>query len=145
MSSKYESFWTNSSYAVVGHSAKETFPKITYNELKKRGKRVFAIDPSADTIEGDKAYPDFAALPEKVEAAVIETPRDETKDWVARAADAGIQNVWIHMGCETAEALATAKEKGLNVLSGTCAVMYLIPGFSVHSIHKWINKLLGKY
>lgn len=145
MPSDYESFWTGSSYAVVGHSAKEGFPKITYRELKKAGKKVFAVDTSTDTVEGDKAHPDLASLPEKVEAVVIEVPREETRDWVAKAADAGIENVWIHMGCDTPEALDLAREKGLNVCHGTCAVMYVIPGFSLHSIHKWINKMLGKY
>ncbi len=145
MPSEYELFWTSPSYAVVGHSAKGDFPKITYRELKKLGKEVFAVDPGADTVEGDKVYPDLASLPEKVEAVIIETLKEETRDWVAKAAEAGIRNVWIHMGCETPEALELAREKGLNVRHGTCAVMYLIPGFSFHSIHKWISKLLGKY
>ena len=145
MPSAYENFWTSRSYAIVGNSAKQDFPKITYKELKNAGKTVFAVDPDAGQIEGDKVYDDFASLPEKVEAAVIETPREETKDWVMKAADAGIKNIWIHMGCDTPEALEAAREKNLNVLHGTCAVMYLVPGFSYHSIHKWINKLLGKY
>lgn len=145
MASIFEKFWNHPSYAVVGHSAKEPFPKITYKELKKSGKKVFAVDPSASVVEGDKTYPDLASLPEKVEAVVLETPKEETKDWVARAADAGIRNVWIHMGCDTPEALDLAKKRGLNVCSGTCAVMYVIPGFSFHSIHKWISKLLRKY
>jgi predicted CoA-binding protein len=145
MPSAYENFWTESSYAVVGHSAKEPFPRITYRELKKSGKKVFAVDPSADVIEGDKAYSDLPSLPEPVEAIVIETPKEETRDWIAQAAEVGIKNVWIHMGCDTPEALDLAREKELNVCHGTCAVMYLVPGFSVHSIHKWINKLFGKY
>jgi predicted CoA-binding protein len=145
MPTKYEEFWTNKSFAFVGHSAKRGFPKLSYRELKQQGKKVFAVDPSVDQIEGDKTYPDLNALPEKVEAVVLELPRGETKDWVQKAADAGIQNVWIHMTRETPEAVALAKERGLNVLTGTCAVMYAKPGFSLHSLHKWLNKLLGKY
>jgi hypothetical protein len=38
-----------------------------------------------------------------------------------------------------------AKERGLNVQTGTCAVMHLKPGVSYHSLHKWINQALGKY
>jgi predicted CoA-binding protein len=143
--SAYENFWAKASYAVVGHSSKEPFPKITYRELKKSGKKVCAVDPSAEVIEGDKAYHDLASLPERVDAIVIETPKEETRDWIAQAAEAGIKNVWIHMGCDTPEALDLARARGLNVCYGTCAVMYLVPGFSVHSIHKWVNKLLGKY
>ena len=145
MPSDYENFWTKSSYAVVGHTAKKGFPKITYGELKKSGKKVFAVDPSVEAIGGDKAYPDLASLPEKVEAVIIEVPKEEARNWVARAADAGIENVWIHQRRDTPEALELAREKGLDVCHGTCAVMYVVPGFSYHSIHKWINKMLGKY
>ena len=49
------------------------------------------------------------------------------------------------MGRDTPEALALASERGLNVLKGTCAVMYVKQGFSYHSLHKWINQLTGRY
>ena len=145
MPSNYEEFWANSSFALVGHSAKKGFPTLSYTELKKQGKRVFAVDPSVEEIGGDRTYPDLASLPQKVDAVVLELPKEETEDWVRKAADAGIPNVWIHMTRETPEAVALAKEKGLTVLTGTCAVMYVKPGFSYHSIHKWIDKLTGKY
>ena len=143
MPSEYEKFWTHESFAVVGHTAKRGFPKLTYSALRRQGRKVFAVDPSASEIEGDKAYPDLASLPEKVEAVVLEVPKEETEAWVRQAADAGIRDVWIHMTRETPEAVALAKQRGLNVLTGTCAVMYLQGGF--HKIHKWINKLVGKY
>jgi predicted CoA-binding protein len=143
--SSYETFWDHRSFAVVGHAGKKNFPRLTYNGLKQAGKVAFPVDPSMDDIDGDKTYADLEGLPEKVDAVVLEVPKEETKNWVARAADAGIKEVWIHMQRETPEALALAAEKGLNVRSGTCAVMYLTPGFTYHSIHKWIMKLVGKY
>jgi predicted CoA-binding protein len=145
MASNYEDFWTHSSFAFVGHSAKKRFPTLSYSELKQQGKKVFAVDPCVEQVEGDRTYPDLASLPEKVDAVVLELPKEETEDWVRKAADAGIQNVWIHMARETPEAVDIARERGLTVLTGTCAVMYVKPGFSYHSIHKWINKLIGKY
>ena len=145
MGSEHESFWGQTSYAVVGHSAKKGFPLLTYGALKERGTRVFPVDPSADDIAGDRSYPDLTSLPEKVDAVVLEVPREETESWVAKAADAGIANVWIHMNRDTPEALALAKERGLHVLTGTCAVMYVKQGFSYHSIHRWINQLTRSY
>ncbi len=145
MPTEKETFWTNSSFAFVGHSTEKAFPKLSYGELKKTGKRVFAVDPSANEIAGDKTYPDLASLPERVDAVVLEVPKQETEGWVAKAADAGIQNVWIHMNRETPEALALAREKGIKVHTGSCAVMYVKQGFSYHSIHKWIDQLMGNY
>ena len=145
MASNYESFWDNDRFAVVGNKAKQNFPDLTYKGLKKLGKAVFPVDPSMQEIEGDQAYATLEGLPDKVDAVVLEVPKADTKDWVAKAADAGIKDVWIHMGRETPEALALARDKGMNARTGTCAVMYVTPEPSYHSIHKWIMKLVGKY
>ena len=145
MPSDHETFWSHESFALVGHTAKRGFPKLSYGALRERGKKVFAVDPSVGEIMGDKVYPDLDALPEKVDAVVLEVPKEETEGWVGKAADAGVRNVWIHMTRDTTEAVALAKERGLNVLTGTCAVMYVTPGFTYHALHKWVNQRTGKY
>ncbi|MDJ0699100.1 MAG: CoA-binding protein [Woeseiaceae bacterium] len=145
MASNYETFWENDCFAVVGDQARQNFPILTYRGLKKLGKSVFPVDPTVDDIEGDHAYATLESLPEKVDAVVLEVPKEDTRDWVAKAADAGIKDVWIHMGRETPEALTLAHDKGLNARTGTCAVMYVKQEPSYHSIHKWIAKLAGKY
>jgi hypothetical protein len=145
MPTEREQFWESASFAFVGHSAVKPFPRLSFSELVKQGKKVYPVDKSVDDIDGHQTFKDFESLPEKVEAAVLELPKDETAAWVKRAADSGIKKVWIHMGRETEEALAIAKENNMQALTGTCAVMYVKPGPSFHSIHKWINKMIGKY
>lgn len=145
MSSECERFWERDRYALVGHQTKRPFPKITYKALKERGKTAYAVDPEGGEVEGDRTYPDLAALPGPVDAVVLELPREETAAWVAKAADAGISEIWIHQMTDTPEALAEARQRGLHVITGHCAVMYNVKGFSMHSPHKIIWKLLGKY
>ena len=141
----YQSFWQKRSFAVVGHSERKKFPMLTYKKLKESGRAVFPVDPGVDRVAGDKAYPDLAALPQEVEAAVLELPADETESWVRQAIAADIRNIWIHQGCETPGAISLAGDSGVNLLYGTCAVMYLSDGFSLHAFHGWINRRLGKY
>ena len=145
MPSRHESFWQHESYAVIGHSTQAPFPRLSYAALKARGKRVFAVDPEAATVEGDRAYRSLAELPERVDGVVVEVPRDETLAWIRQAADAGVPRAWIHMNRETPEALAEAKARGVEVCTGTCAVQYLTDGFDVHAVHRGIRKLLGRY
>lgn len=145
MTSNYETFFDHECFAVVGDKAEKSFPVLTYRGLKKLGKKVFPVDPSAEEIEGDHAYATLDALPAKADAIVLEVPKEDTRDWVAKAADAGIKDVWIHMGRETPEAVALAQDKGMNARTGTCAVMYVTPELSYHSLHKWIMKRIGKY
>lgn len=142
---RHEQFWTQQSYAFVGDSAKKTFPRLSYGEAKKLGKTVFAIDAPTPDVEGDRTFADFATLPQKVDAAVLEVPRADARKWVELAAAAGIRSLWFHMNRDTPEALALAKERNIEVLTGACAVMYVKKGPSYHSIHKWIAKATGKY
>lgn len=145
MTSPREDFWRASSFAFVGNSAKKGFPLLSYEKCKRLGKKAFAIDPSRDRIAGGPAFQDFAALPEKVEAAVLEVPREDTAEWVKKAADAGVEHVWIHMNRDTPAAVAVAKERGVQVLTGACAVMYVSHGPSIHAIHKLLAKLTKRY
>ena len=143
MPSTYETFWTHDRFAVVGDSRKASFPRLTYDGLKANGKTCYAVDPGARQIDEDPVYSRLDALPEPVDAVVLEVPKAETASWVIQVANAGIKDLWIHQQRDTPEALDLAKQHGIHVLHGTCAVMYLQGGY--HSIHKWINKLIGKY
>jgi hypothetical protein len=146
VASTREQFWDSRSYAVIGDSrTKRAFPKLTYQNLKKLGKTVYAVDPGMPALGGDAVYADLAALPGPVEAAVLEVPREEAAAWVQRVADAGIGNLWIHQQTDTPEALQLAKERGMRAEHGTCAVMYVRQGFSGHSFHRWIMKLSKQY
>ncbi len=145
MPSNYETFWDKDCFAVVGDKDKQNFPVLTYRGLKNLGKAVFPVDPSVEKVDGDQTYETLESIPAKVDAVVLEVPKEDTRDWVAKVADAGIKDIWIHMGRETPEAIALAQHKGMNARTGNCAVMYVKREPSYHSIHKWIMKLAGKY
>ena len=146
MASSREEFWNSSSYVVIGDSrGKRAFPKLTYDGLKRLGKTVYAVDPAGGTVDGDAVYADLTALPQPVQAAVVEVPKEETAAWVTRVADAGIASVWLHQQTDTPEALRVAKERNLRTERGTCAVMYVRPGFNGHAFHRWIMKLAKQY
>ncbi len=145
MPSTREQFWTAESFVVIGDSrGQRKFPKLTYENLKRRGKTVYAVDPGAELSDG-AAYADLEAVPGPVEAAVLEVAKADTAAWVQRIADRGIANLWIHQQTDTPEALQVAKERGLRAEYGTCAVMYTRQGFSGHSFHRWVMKLSKKY
>ncbi|MFC1670502.1 CoA-binding protein [Spirochaetota bacterium] len=145
MPSKHETFWELNNYAVVGHSKKRKFPVITYRGLKKMGKTVYPVDTSIDQVDGDKTYSDLKDIEGKIDAVVLEVPKEETLEWVEKAVKAGVKDLWMHMLTDTPEAVDLARENGIKVRRGTCAAMYVTPGVSYHSIHKFINKMLGKY
>jgi len=146
MPSSREDFWTLNSYAVIGDSrAARKFPRLTYKGLKRLGKTVFPVDPGADEIEGDRTFTDLASLPQSVEAAVLEVPKQDAAGWIEKIVAAGIPNVWVHQSTETPEVITKAEGAHLRCEHGTCAVMYVTPGFTGHSFHRWVMKLAKKY
>jgi uncharacterized protein len=145
MPSEYETFWTLTRYAVVGDNAKHPFPKLTFRGLKRNGKTAFPVDTSVDSIEGERTFKSLAELPETVDAVVIEVPKEESLRWCQEAVERGIKDIWLHGNTDTPEVHAFAKERGVRLRTGTCAVMYLSHGLSPHTIHGFIRKLKGKY
>ncbi len=141
----YQSFWNFDRYAIVGNSAKKPFPKITYGKLKENGKEVFPVDETLSEIDGDSTLSSISVLPNDIEAIILEVPKEGSLEFVKQAFEKGIKNIWLHMNCDTPEAISFAKENGVNLWYGTCAVMYLTSGFSIHSFHGWINKKRGTY
>ncbi len=123
-------FLATKKIAVTGVSTKAEGhgSNVVYKRLRDRGYQVFAVNPGAETVEGDKAYPDLASIPGGVEAVVIGT-RPETADaTMAECATLGIKNVWMHrsMGGGSVSSSATeyGRAHGITVIDGGCPLMF---------------------
>ena len=46
---------------------------VVYKRLRERGYAVYAVNPNAETVEGDPSYPSLEQVPGGVEAVVIAT------------------------------------------------------------------------
>jgi predicted CoA-binding protein len=101
---------------------------VVYKRLRHRGYEIFAVNPNAETIEGDRAYPDLKSIPGGVEAVVIGT-KPETADATMReCAQLGINHVWMHrsMGTGSVSSSATeyGRQQGITVIDGGCPLMF---------------------
>ena len=101
---------------------------VVYQRLRDRGYEVFAVNPNADEVEGDRCYPDLSSIPGGVDAVVIAT-RPETADETMReCADLDIKHVWMHRGPgagSVSEAAADyGRRHGIAVIDGGCPCMF---------------------
>ena len=69
---------------------------VVYKRLRERGYEVFAVNPNADRVEGDKCYPDLKAIPGGVGAVVIGTRPETAEATMRECAELGIKHVWMH-------------------------------------------------
>ena len=58
-------FLANRRIAVTGvsRSPQDHGANVVYRRLRERGYEVFAINPHAEQVEGDRCYPDLASVP----------------------------------------------------------------------------------
>lgn len=146
MSSKIlvNDFVSQKKLAIVGVSRNgQKFGNMAFRELTAKGYTLYPIHPEAETLEGARAYKDFASLPEKVGGALVVVKPEQTEQVVREAAAAGITRLWLQQGAESEAALKFCKENGVAAVHGECIMMYAI-GTGIHGFHAWIWKLFGK-
>jgi predicted CoA-binding protein len=139
-----EDFISQKALAIVGVSrGGQKFGNMAYRELKAKGYQLYPIHPSAETLEGDRAYADFKSLPEKVGGVLVIVPPGQTEKVVREAAETGILRVWMQQGSESKAAIQFCKENGIAEVYGECILMFAGKSF-FHKPHRWVWGLLGK-
>jgi predicted CoA-binding protein len=101
---------------------------VVYQRLKQRGYEVFAVNPNADTVEGDHCYPDLKSIPGGVDWVLIGT-RPEAAEGIVRECDElAIKQVWMHRGpgggSVSKEATEFGRSHGITVIDGGCPCMF---------------------
>jgi hypothetical protein len=101
---------------------------VVYRRLRERGYDVFAVNPNAEEVEGDRAYRDLHAIPGGVDAVVIGTRPELAAETMSECAELGIKHVWMHRGPGTGSVSETAtaygRERGIAVIAGGCPCMF---------------------
>ncbi|MBI4900958.1 MAG: CoA-binding protein [Actinobacteria bacterium] len=131
----------------VSHAPKGHGSNAVYQRLRDRGYEVFAVNPNAESVEGDKTYRDLRSIPGGVEAVVIGTRPDRAMDTVKEASELGITRVWMHRsmdaGSVSPEAAAYGREHGATVIAGGCPLMFGPASDGGHKAMCWVLKLTG--
>lgn len=120
-----DDFLSEGPYAVVGASTnRDKYGNKVFRAYQQTGRDAWPINPRAEEIEGEKAYPDLNSLPSAPRGVSIITPPKITESVVEEAAEAGAKFVWMQPGAESDEAVKKAKEKGLEVIAdGSCLLV----------------------
>lgn len=124
------SFLENTRIAVTGvsHEPKGHGSNVVYLRLKERGYEVFAVNPNAENVEGDRCYPDLSSIPGGVAAVVIGTRPERAEDTMREAVALGITQVWMHRGfgagSVSSAAIEYGRAHGVTVIDGGCPLMF---------------------
>ena len=126
-----------------GHGA-----NTVYKHLRDLDYEVFAVNPNADEVEGDRCYHDLAAIPDGVGAVVIATTPAVAESTMRECAEIGVQQVWMHRSFGTGSVSESAaefgRERGLTVIAGGCPLMFSRKADFPHRVMKQILTITRK-
>ena len=138
------SFLNGNKIAIAGVSrSSKKFGYQVYKELMDKNFPVLAINPNADTINGESCYKSVSELPADVESILIVTPKQQTDVVLREAIQKGIKNIWVQQMSNTEQTLKIAEEYQREIISGKCIFMFAEPVKGFHKFHKTLIKLFG--
>lgn len=134
--------------AVAGVSrSPDAVGNFIYCKLRDAGYEVFAVNPNAETVEGDRCYATIGEIPGGVDALVFAAPPSAADGLVRQCASAGVRRLWMHrsfgQGSVSDAAVKLCGELGISVIAGACPMMYVAPVDFGHRCMRWILGITG--
>nr|WP_246087569.1 CoA-binding protein [Microbacterium agarici] len=110
------------SVAIVGASANPARASYFVGTYLQQSSdyTLYFVNPRADEILGEKAYPDLASLPETPDIAVVFRKASDIPQVVDDVVAAGIETIWVQLGIWNEEAAYDGEKKGLTVVMDRC-------------------------
>jgi len=110
--------------AVAGASDNpEKFGHAIYRDLKRKGYRVFPVNPNRETVDGDTAYPTIQSLPDTPDIVNLCITPDACLSVAQECLRIGIMDIWLQPGAENNMVLNYLQENGFNYVAGACIMV----------------------
>ena len=149
---RVQEFLAQKRIAVVGVSRNNSdhpAGSLIYRRLKTTGHDVFPVNPHMQTFEGDRCYPNLQSIPGGIDGVVTVTRPEVTEQIVHDCSDAGVRRVWMHQSIGKSgssvspEAVEYCRQHDINVIAGTCPMMFGPGADFGHTCMRWFLKLTG--
>ena len=143
-------FLANRRIAVTGVSRNPANhgANIVYQRLRDRGYEVFAVNPNADEVEGDRCWADLKSIPGGVGAVVIGTRPSTAEATMRECVELRIGQVWMHRsfggGSVSDTATAYGRQQGITVIDGGCPLMFEPCADTGHKVMRRLFTWTGK-
>lgn len=110
--------------AVVGATDNtHKYGSVIYRDLKRKGYRVFPVNPGRDTVDGDPTYASVADLPVAPDIVNLVVPAEVGVQVVRQALDVGYDRIWVQPGAESPELLTLLQESDADYIADACIMV----------------------
>jgi predicted CoA-binding protein len=122
-----DTFTEAPAFAVAGASQNRTkYGNKVLRCYLQNDLRTIPINPSCVEVEGQTCYPSIRAIPELIKSLSVITSPDVTERIVVEAIVAGVENIWMQPGAESALAVSKAESAGITVIAGGPCVLVVL-------------------
>jgi len=107
--------------AVVGHSDKDyrtSYQIAAY--LRRQGYRVIPVNPTVESIDGDKSYASLRDIDEHIDIVNVFRRSEHVAGVVEDTIAIGAETIWTQLGVIDHEALNKALQSGINIAVDLC-------------------------
>lgn len=139
-------------FLLIGDSAAQRFPALSFHNYTETRKRFYCLDLGGLTAArgksaGAKVYTRIDELPsDRSDLAIIWMQPKSAHRGVEVAKEAGAQRVWFSFKTGHPDAVAKARELGLEVVEiGRCPVHYMDTMIPVCQAHTTLLKVTGAW
>ena len=139
-------------FVMIGDSSEDRFPAMSYDAYTRAGKPFYCLDlggltASRGRTKGGKVYTSVADLPDdRADLAIIWVKPSSAARAVGVAHEAGCKRVWFSFKTGHRDAVAKARELGMEVVEiGRCPTYYLADQTGPCKAHTLITKVSGTY
>ena len=116
--------------AMVGESNDHYYTSYQVAQyLKKIGYKVYPVNPNITTVDGDRSYPNLAAVPEPIDIVDVFRKPTHLGTVVEEAIAVGAKVLWAQLGVRNDEAARLAEAAGLKVVMNRCPKIELFRPF----------------
>ena len=103
--------------AVFGASENTTkYGYKIFHTLHQKGFTVYGINPKGGQADGQNFYTDLAQIPGPVKVAILVIPPAALLGALSQCQAKGVQEIWFQPGARSAEALAAARQAGMQAV-----------------------------
>jgi predicted CoA-binding protein len=124
MTSPEEILRRSKTIAVVGASRDPSKPSSSVpRALQERGFRIIPVNPSVDTLFGERAYKSLADIGEAVDVVDVFRPSADAPEVARQAVAIGARALWLQQGIVSDEARRIAEAAGMDYVEDRCTAV----------------------
>lgn len=121
----YEVLLSNKSFAIIGASNDETrMSNRAYYLLKSKGKHVYAVHPTLETLDHDPVYKKVSDIPQNIDVVVFFVNPNIGIHTLDDVIEKGVTTIWLQPGTVSGELLAKAESLNLNIIKDCVIATY---------------------